>query len=86
VKMLAYSCSRKINLFLSLAVIRGPIFKPVKQKTRQMCLVMLLKVKVEIQKQGDARLLEVLHYPQWVVDVLVVPKKNGKIRVCMDYR
>ena len=47
---------------------------------------MLLKVKVEIQKQGDARLLEVLHYPQWVVDMLVVPKKNGKIRVCMDYR
>jgi hypothetical protein len=27
-----------------------------------------------------------VHYPQWVVNVVVVSKKNGKIIVCMDYK
>ena len=47
---------------------------------------MLLKVKAEIQKQWDAGFLEVVHYPQWVANMVVVPKKEGKIRVCVDYR
>jgi hypothetical protein len=37
-------------------------------------------------KTGGCKITGRLHYPQWVVDMLVVPKKNGKIRVCMDYR
>ena len=47
---------------------------------------MLLKVKSEIQKQWDAGFIDVVQYPQWVTNVVVVPKKDGKIRVCMDYR
>jgi hypothetical protein len=42
---------------------------------------MLLKVKAEIQKQWDTRFLDVVHYPQWVAKVVVIPKKDGKIRV-----
>jgi len=60
--------------------------KPVKQKTRRMRPDILLKVKSEIQKQWDAGFLDVVQYPQWVANVVVVPKKDGKIRVCVDYR
>jgi hypothetical protein len=37
--------------------------KPIKQKTKRMHLDMLLKVKAKIQKQWDARFLDVVHYP-----------------------
>ena len=25
-------------------------------------------------------------YPQWVANIVPVPKKGGKVRMCMDYR
>jgi len=31
-------------------------------------------LKAEIQKQWNARFLDVAHYPQWVANVVVVPK------------
>jgi hypothetical protein len=30
--------------------------------------------------------LDVVHYPQWVANVVVIPKKDGRIKVCMDYK
>ena len=42
------------------------------------------KVKAEIEKQWNAGFLEVVKYPQWVSNIVVVPKKEGKIRVCVD--
>jgi hypothetical protein len=37
-------------------------------------------------KNWNAGFLEVVKYPQWVSNVVVVPKKKNKIRVCMDFR
>ena len=44
------------------------------------------KIKVEFMKQFDAGFLAVTSYPQWVANVVSVPKKDGKVRMCVDYR
>ena len=60
--------------------------KPVKQKLRRMRPELSSKVKEEIDKQLEAGLLEVVDYPEWLANIVVVPKKDGRIRVCVDYR
>ncbi|XP_073260913.1 uncharacterized protein [Populus alba] len=60
--------------------------KPVKQKLRRAHPETWIKVKAELEKQWNAGFLEVVTYPQWVSNIVVVPKKEGKIRVCVDFR
>ena len=44
------------------------------------------KIKAEVMKQFDAGFLAVTSYPQWVANVVPVPNKDGKVRMCVDYR
>jgi len=59
--------------------------KPVKQNLRRIHPDVLIKVKAEIEKQWNAGFLEVVKYPQWVSNIVVVPKKEDKIRVCLPH-
>ncbi|RDY12593.1 hypothetical protein CR513_02586, partial [Mucuna pruriens] len=46
-----------------------------------------LKIKEEVEKQWNAGgFLVVSNYPQWVANIVPVPKKDGKVRMCVDYR
>ena len=63
-----------------------PECKPVQQKLRRVKLEMLLKIKEEVKKQLDAGFLEVAKYSKWVANIVPVPKKDGKVRMCVDYR
>jgi len=45
-----------------------------------------LKIKEEVKKQFDAGFLAVARYLEWVANIVPVPKKNGKVRICVDYR
>ncbi|RDX67117.1 hypothetical protein CR513_54048, partial [Mucuna pruriens] len=45
-----------------------------------------LKIKEEVEKQWNAGFLAVAEYPQWVANIVSVPKKDGKVRMCVDYR
>ncbi|EOY00162.1 Uncharacterized protein TCM_009817 [Theobroma cacao] len=63
-----------------------PECKPIKQKLRRMKPEMLLKIKEKVKKQFDAGFLEVAKYPEWVANIVPVPKKDGKVRMCVDYR
>ena len=58
----------------------------VKQKLRKIKPEMLLKIKDEVKNQLDAGFLEVSTYPQWVANIVLVLKKDGKVRMCVDYR
>jgi len=65
----------------------NPECSPVKQKyLRRMKPEMSLKIKVEVKKQFDAGFLAVARYPEWVANIMPVPKKDGKVRMCMYYR
>ncbi|XP_027337054.1 uncharacterized protein LOC113850691 [Abrus precatorius] len=52
---------------------------PVKQKLRRMKPEMSLKIMEEVKKQFDAGFLAVAKYPQWVANIVPVPKKDGKM-------
>ena len=44
-----------------------------------------MQVKEEIQKQLSVGFLSVVEYPEWLANVVHVPKKDGKVRVCVDF-
>ena len=43
-------------------------------------------MKKEIQKQLSVGFISVVQYPEWLANVAHVPKKDGKVRVCVDFR
>jgi len=63
-----------------------PECPPIKQKLRRMKPEVSLKIKDEVEKQFNAGFLAVATYPQWVANVVLVLKKDGKVRMCVDYR
>ncbi|XP_069146111.1 uncharacterized protein [Solanum lycopersicum] len=64
----------------------NPGFEPVKQKNWKFKPELSLKINEEITKQIESRLVEVTQYPTWLANVVPVAKKDGKIRICVDYR
>ena len=44
------------------------------------------KIREEIAKQIQANFLEVVDYPQWLANIVPVLKKDGKVRMCIDFR
>ena len=63
-----------------------PHARLVKQKLRRLHPRWSLQVKEEIQKQLSVGFLSVVEYPEWLANVIPVPKKDGKVRVCVDFR
>src|ERR1043165_298041 len=59
---------------------------PIKQKLRRVHPEMADKIKKEVQKQLDAGFLVTSEYPQWLANIVSVSKKDGKVRMCVDYR
>ena len=63
-----------------------PHARSVKQKFRRLHPRWSLQVQEEIQKQLSVGFLSVVEYPEWLANVVPVPKKDGKVRVCVDFR
>ena len=45
-----------------------------------------LKVKEKIEKLLKAKFIKPTRYVQWLANIVPVMKKNGKLRVCVDFR
>ena len=56
------------------------------QAFRSMESEIILKIKEEVEKQLKASYLTAIAYSDWVANIVPVPKKDGKVRMCVDYK
>ena len=61
-------------------------YKPFKQAPRRMDSEIQLKVKEEIEHLLKVGFIRPTRYVDWLSNIVPVMKKNGKIRVCIDFR
>ncbi|KAL6338164.1 hypothetical protein AAG906_012861 [Vitis piasezkii] len=70
--------SHKLNVFSAA--------RPVRQKIRRFHPTDRQKIiRNEMDKLLEAGFIREVSYPDWLANVVVVPKKEGKWRVCVDY-
>ena len=62
-----------------------PTAKPIKQKLRRFHLDQHQIIQTEIGNLLAAGFIREVKYLEWLATVVVVPKKGGKWRVCVDY-
>ena len=67
-------------------ILISPETRPVKQKLHRLRPEWAEKIREEIAKQIQANFLEVVDYPQWLANIVSVFKKDGKVRMCVDFR
>nr|KYP65426.1 Transposon Ty3-I Gag-Pol polyprotein [Cajanus cajan] len=60
--------------------------KPVKQSPRRFAPEVIEKIKEEIERLLKAKFIRTSRYAEWISNVVPVIKKNGKLRVCIDFR
>ena len=58
----------------------------VKQKLRRMRTEWLLKIKEEVTKQLKVGFIKPIHQAEWIANVVPISKKDGKVRMCVDFR
>ena len=56
-----------------------PHISPVKQKKKRLKPEWALLVKEEFEKQWKAKFLEVVDDTQWLINIVPVPKRDGKV-------
>lgn len=55
------------------------------QKIRHINLVLLPIIENEIKKLWEAKIILPLRFSNWVANIVSVRKKNGKIRIRVDF-
>ncbi|XP_070032309.1 uncharacterized protein [Nicotiana tomentosiformis] len=60
--------------------------RPVKQARRRFRPDLVPLIEIEVNKLIEAGFIWEVKYPMWVSSIVLVKKKNGQIRVCVDFR
>ena len=63
-----------------------PGYRPYKQPPRRFKSELHEPIKAEITKLYEAGFIRPCRYAEWVSNIVPVWKKNGKMRVCIDFR
>ena len=63
----------------------NPSFKPVKQKRRSFAPERQKAINEEVGKLLQAGAIREVEYPEWLANVVLVKKANGKWRLCIDF-
>ncbi len=59
--------------------------QPIKQKQYRMNPNYALKVIEDLNKLLDVGIIYLIETIQWLSPLVIVPKKNGKLHICVDY-
>jgi len=63
-----------------------PDAKPIKQQQRRFRPDIMEAIETEVHKLIECLFIREEQHPEWVANIVPVPKKNRKIRVCIDFR
>ena len=63
----------------------APSFKPIKQKRRSFAPESQKAINEEVNKLLQARAIREVYYPDWLANVVLVKKANGKWRLYIDF-
>ena len=67
-----------------LEIKKGVILK--KQSQRRLGPELIPEIESEVNKLIDAGFIREVKYPTWIANIVPVRKKNGQLRVCVDFR
>ena len=63
----------------------NPSFKPVKHKRRSFARERQKAINEEVSKLLQARVIREVDYPDWLANIVLVKKENGKWRLGIDF-
>ena len=63
-----------------------PGYRPFKQAPRRFNPNILYDIKKETKRLLEAKFIQPCQYAEWISSVVPVYNKNGKLRVCIDFR
>ena len=69
--------SHKLNIIATV--------EPIRKKIRRFHPDRHQIIQTEVDNLLSAGFIREVKYPEWLANVVVIPKKGGKCRVCMDY-
>uniref|UniRef100_A0A6N2MMH1 Retrotransposon gag domain-containing protein n=1 Tax=Salix viminalis TaxID=40686 RepID=A0A6N2MMH1_SALVM len=60
--------------------------RPIKQTQRRFRPELVSQIEAEVNKLIQAGFIREVKYPTWISSIVPVKKKNGQMRVCVDFR